>query len=158
MCISSSPRATVRCLRDREHVRQADRLGRPQLPEHQHRQLHVGQRERRSVVAGEDLDLTKLLSLLRARKVFRQTKILYPTWESSCVLRLLMSVSNKSCHQGNGDVLPGGTFRINHSAPSMKMNGLDQPDLPYQLGRFTDEDSNRPDQAVLLSRVFRATA
>ena len=30
-------------------------------------------------VAGEDLDLTKLLSLLRARKVFRQTKILYPT-------------------------------------------------------------------------------
>ena len=30
-------------------------------------------------MAGEDLDLTKLLSLLRARKVFRQTKILYPT-------------------------------------------------------------------------------
>lgn len=54
-------------------------------------------------------------------------------------LRLLMSVSNKSCHQGNSDPRPGGTFRINHSAPSMKMNGLDQPDLPYQLGRFVQQ-------------------
>jgi len=54
-------------------------------------------------------------------------------------LRLLMSVSNKSCHQGNSDPRPGGAFRINHSAPSMKMNGLDQPDLPYQLGRFVEQ-------------------
>jgi len=54
-------------------------------------------------------------------------------------VRLLMSVSNKSCHQGNSDPRPGGTFRINHSAPSMKMNGLDQPDLPYQLGRFVEQ-------------------
>lgn len=54
-------------------------------------------------------------------------------------MRLLMSVSNKSCHQGNADPRPGGTFRINHSAPSMKMNGLDQPDLPYQLGRFVEQ-------------------
>lgn len=54
-------------------------------------------------------------------------------------LRLLMSVSNKSCHQGNSDPRPGGTFRINHSAPSMKMNGLDKPDLPYQLGRFVQQ-------------------
>ncbi|MCX6898161.1 MAG: twin-arginine translocation signal domain-containing protein [Verrucomicrobia bacterium] len=54
-------------------------------------------------------------------------------------LRLLMSVSNKSCHQGNADPRPGGTFRINHSAPSMKMNGLNQPDLPYQLGRFCQQ-------------------
>lgn len=54
-------------------------------------------------------------------------------------LRLLMSVSNKSCHQGNSDPRPGGTFRINHSAPSMKMNGLDQPDLPFQLGRFVEQ-------------------
>jgi hypothetical protein len=54
-------------------------------------------------------------------------------------LRLLMSVSNKSCHQGNSDPRPGGTFRINHSAPSMKMNGLDKPDLPYQLGRFVEQ-------------------
>jgi hypothetical protein len=222
-------------------------------------------------VAGEDMDLTKLLSLLRARKVFRQTKILFPTngvppfspdtvWDfedlrkrlgvevvkidfrelsgemgrllgdqaerqraekaatelirkadrlflhegfvvrsmifdrcirnlmarhgcnaftidcfefcpsllpqkwmvvpclqhalfgnegiaSSCeadlgillAVRLLMSVSNRSCHQGNSDPRPGGTFSINHSAPSMKMNGLDQPDLPYQLGRFVEQ-------------------
>ncbi|MFC1597242.1 hypothetical protein ACFL5Q_04805 [Planctomycetota bacterium] len=54
-------------------------------------------------------------------------------------VRLLMSVSNKSCHQGNSDPRPGGTFRINHSAPSMKMNGLDQPGLPYQLGRFVEQ-------------------
>lgn len=54
-------------------------------------------------------------------------------------VRMLMSVSNKSCHQGNSDPRPGGTFRINHSAPSMKMNGLDRPDLPYQLGRFVEQ-------------------
>ena len=54
-------------------------------------------------------------------------------------VRLLMSVSNKSCHQGNSDPRPGGTFCINHSAPSMKMNGLDQPGLPYQLGRFVEQ-------------------
>jgi hypothetical protein len=54
-------------------------------------------------------------------------------------LRLLMSVSNKSCHQGNSDPVGGGKFRINHSAPSMKMNGLNQPDLPYQLGRFVQQ-------------------
>ena len=30
-------------------------------------------------VAGEDIDLTKMLSLLRARKVFRLTTVLYPT-------------------------------------------------------------------------------
>lgn len=53
--------------------------------------------------------------------------------------RLLTSVSNKSCHQGNSDPRPGGTFRVNHSAPSLKMNGLDQPDLPFQLGRFVQQ-------------------
>lgn len=245
-------------------------------------------------VAGEDLDLTKLLSLLRARKVFRQTRILYPTdgvppfspdtvWDfddlqkrlgvtvvtvdyreltaemdrlladrdqgqlaeqaaaelvskadhlfldksfvwrsmmfdrclrnlmarygcnaftidcfefcpsllpqkwlvvpclqhalfgnegiaSSCeadlgillALRLLMSVSNKSCHQGNADALPGGTFRINHSAPSMKMNGLDQPDVPFQLGRFVEQGwgtkvvvdfMNNTEKTVTVARV-----
>ncbi|MCU0960635.1 MAG: hypothetical protein MUF48_11075 [Pirellulaceae bacterium] len=245
-------------------------------------------------VAGEDLDLTKLLSLLRARKVFRQTRILYPTdgvpsfspdtvfdfedlerrlgvtvvrmpfsemtaemerlladraegeraeqataelvakadrlyldkalvWRSMlfdrCIrnlmsrhgcnaftidcfefcpsllpqqwlvvpclqhalfgnegiasaceadlgillaLRLLMSVSNKSCHQGNGDALPGGTFRVNHSAPSMKMNGMDQPDVPYQLGRFVEQGwgtkvvvdfMNNAEKTVTVARV-----
>jgi len=77
-------------------------------------------------------------------------------------VRLLMSVSNKSCHQGNSDPTPGGTFRINHSAPSMKMNGLDQPDLPYQLGRFVQQGwgtkvvinfMNNEEKTVTVARV-----
>ncbi|MBM4088651.1 MAG: hypothetical protein FJ276_04370 [Planctomycetes bacterium] len=56
---------------------------------------------------------------------------------SLVTVRMLMSVARKSCHQGNGDPKDPTTFRINHSAPSLKMNGLDQPDLPFQLGRFT---------------------
>ena len=55
---------------------------------------------------------------------------------SLLAMRMLMSVSRKSCHQGNSDPRGEGTFRINHSLPSRKMNGYDQPDLPYQLGRF----------------------
>jgi hypothetical protein len=51
-------------------------------------------------------------------------------------MRMLMSVAQRSCHQGNSDPRGEGTFRINHSVPSLKMNGFDQPDLPYQLGRF----------------------
>lgn len=58
---------------------------------------------------------------------------------SLLAVRLLISVSNKSPHQGNGDPRGRDTFRINHSAPSMKMNGLDKPDLPYQLGRFVQQ-------------------
>jgi hypothetical protein len=54
-------------------------------------------------------------------------------------VRMLMSVSGKSCHQGNSDPHGRDTFHINHSAPSMKMNGMDQPDLPYQLGRFVQQ-------------------
>jgi len=54
-------------------------------------------------------------------------------------VRLLMSVSNKSSHMGNLDPeREGNTFRINHSVPGLKMNGYDQPDLPYQLGRFVE--------------------
>lgn len=76
--------------------------------------------------------------------------------------RLLMSVSNKSCHQGNADPRPGGCFRINHSAPSMKMNGLDKPDLPYQLGRFCQQGwgtkvvvdfMNNAEKTVTVARV-----
>jgi len=77
-------------------------------------------------------------------------------------LRMLMSVSNKSCHQGNSDPRPGGTFRINHSAPSMKMNGLDRPGLPYQLGRFVEQGwgtkavidfMNNEEKTVTVARV-----
>jgi len=57
---------------------------------------------------------------------------------SLLAMRMLMSVSGKSCHQGNSDPRPEDTFRINHSVPSMKMNGYDKPDVPYQLGRFTE--------------------
>jgi L-fucose isomerase-like protein len=55
---------------------------------------------------------------------------------SLLAMRLLMSVSGKSCHQGNSDPRTADAFSINHSVPSMKMNGFDQPDVPYQLGRF----------------------
>ncbi len=77
-------------------------------------------------------------------------------------VRLLMSVSNKSCHVGNADPRPGGTFRINHSAPSMKMNGMDKPDLPYQLGRFCQQGwgtkavidfMNNEEKTVTVARV-----
>ena len=57
---------------------------------------------------------------------------------SLLAMRMLMSVSGKSPHQGNTDPRPKDTFRINHSVPSMKMNGYDKPDVPYQLGRFTE--------------------
>lgn len=55
---------------------------------------------------------------------------------SLLAMRMLMSVAGKSCHQGNSDPRGPDTFRINHSVPSMKMNGYDQPDVPYELGRF----------------------
>jgi L-fucose isomerase-like protein len=81
---------------------------------------------------------------------------------SLLAVRLLMSVSNKSCHQGNGDPRGRDTFRINHSAPSMKMNGIDQPDLPYQLGRFVQQGwgtkavidfMNNKEKTVTVARV-----
>ncbi|MHB8898246.1 MAG: hypothetical protein ACYC6Y_05825 [Thermoguttaceae bacterium] len=58
---------------------------------------------------------------------------------SLLAVRMLMSVSGKSCHQGNSDPKGEGTFRINHSNPALKMNGFDRPDLPYQLGRFVSK-------------------
>ena len=81
---------------------------------------------------------------------------------SLLAVRLLMSVSGKSCHQGNSDPRSPDTFRINHSAPSMKMNGLDQPDLPYQLGRFVQQGwgtkavidfMNNQEKTVTVARV-----
>jgi L-fucose isomerase-like protein len=77
-------------------------------------------------------------------------------------MRLLMSVSNKSCHQGNADPKGEDAFLINHSAPSMKMNGLDKPDLPYQLGRFCEQGwgtkavidfMNNQEKTVTVARV-----
>ena len=51
-------------------------------------------------------------------------------------MRLLMSVSGKSSHLGNMFFEEGNLVQINHSAPGIKMNGFDQPGLPYKLGRF----------------------
>jgi hypothetical protein len=77
-------------------------------------------------------------------------------------VRLLMSVARKSCHQGNSDPETVDTFHINHSAPSMKMNGFDQPDLPYQLGRFVRQGwgtkavidfMNNKEKTVTVARV-----
>lgn len=58
---------------------------------------------------------------------------------SLLAMRMLMSVADRSCHQGNSDPKTADAFRINHSVPAMKMNGYDQPDLPYQLGRFVQK-------------------
>lgn len=53
-------------------------------------------------------------------------------------MRLLMSVSQKSSHLGNMFLRPGGVLAINHSAAGLRMNGYDQPQLPYKLGRFVE--------------------
>jgi len=87
---------------------------------------------------------------------------------SLLAIRMLMSVANKSCHQGNSDPGPDGTFTINHSSSSMKMAGFDQPDTPYQLGRFVSggwgtkvalnflqiaESMKPPEKTVTVARV-----
>jgi hypothetical protein len=86
---------------------------------------------------------------------------------SLLAMRMLMSVSRKSCHQGNSDPRGEGTFRINHSLPSRKMNGYDQPDLPYQLGRFVTSGwgtkvvvdfMNNDEKTVTVARVDPSAA
>ncbi len=81
---------------------------------------------------------------------------------SLLAMRLLMSVAERSCHEGNSDPREAGTFRINHSLPSMKMNGFDQPDIPYQLGRFVSlgwgtkvvvDFMNNTEKTVTVARV-----
>ncbi len=81
---------------------------------------------------------------------------------SLLAVRLLMSVSGKSCHQGNSDPRSEGAFRINHSNPALKMHGFDQPDLPYELGRFVSKGwgtkfavdfMNGPEKTVTVARV-----
>lgn len=53
-------------------------------------------------------------------------------------MHLLMSLSKKSSHLGNMFYRENGTMEINHSVPGIKMNGVDKPALPYQLGRFVE--------------------
>jgi hypothetical protein len=51
-------------------------------------------------------------------------------------MRLLMSVAKKSSHLGNMFLRQPNLLVVNHSAPGIRMNGFDEPGLPYQLGRF----------------------
>ena len=51
-------------------------------------------------------------------------------------MRLLMSVAKKSSHLGNMFLRQPNLLVINHSAPGIRMNGFNEPGLPYQLGRF----------------------
>jgi L-fucose isomerase-like protein len=53
-------------------------------------------------------------------------------------MHMLMSLSKKSSHLGNMFYKENGTMEINHSVPGIKMNGVDEPGLPYQLGRFVE--------------------
>lgn len=53
-------------------------------------------------------------------------------------MRLLMSIAQKSSHLGNVFLRSGGALGVNHSAPGLRMNGFDQPPLPYKLGRFVE--------------------
>jgi hypothetical protein len=52
--------------------------------------------------------------------------------------RLLLSVSGKSSHMGNMFEGKDDSVVVNHSAPGIRMNGFDQPGLPYKLGRFVE--------------------
>jgi len=53
-------------------------------------------------------------------------------------MHMLMSISKKSSHLGNMFYRDNGTMQVNHSVPGIKMNGIDKPGLPYQLGRFVE--------------------
>jgi hypothetical protein len=53
-------------------------------------------------------------------------------------MELLMSVSGKAPHLGNMFMENNESLHINHSVPGTRMNGFDEPPLPYQLGRFVE--------------------
>jgi len=53
-------------------------------------------------------------------------------------MHMLMSLSKKSSHMGNMFYRENGTMQVNHSVPGIKMNGVSEPALPYQLGRFVE--------------------
>lgn len=53
-------------------------------------------------------------------------------------MHMLMSLSKKSSHMGNMFYNGDGIMEVNHSVPGIKMNGIDKPPLPYQLGRFVE--------------------
>jgi len=49
-----------------------------------------------------------------------------------------MYLSNKSIYMGNPLVEENNILSIHHDVPGLKMKGLDQPDLPYEIVNFTD--------------------
>jgi hypothetical protein len=51
-------------------------------------------------------------------------------------MRLLMSIAKKSSHLGNMFLREPNILVVNHSTPGIRMNGFDEPGLPYQLGHF----------------------
>jgi L-fucose isomerase-like protein len=53
-------------------------------------------------------------------------------------MELLMSLSGKSPHLGNMFMEKNESLQINHSVPGIRMNGFNEPPLPYQLGRFVE--------------------
>jgi L-fucose isomerase-like protein len=53
-------------------------------------------------------------------------------------MELLMSLSGKSPHLGNMFMEKNDSMQINHSVPGTRMNGFNEPPLPYQLGRFVE--------------------
>ena len=77
-------------------------------------------------------------------------------------MRLLMSVAGKSSHLGNMFFREGKILEINHSAPGIRMNGFDQPGMPYKLGRFVQSGwgtkavvdfMQNPEKRVTVSRM-----
>ena len=77
-------------------------------------------------------------------------------------MQLLMSVSGKSSHLGNMFFRDGKVLEVNHSAPGIKMNGFDQPGMPYKLGRFVQSGwgtkavvdfMQNPEKRVTVARI-----
>jgi len=50
---------------------------------------------------------------------------------------ILMYLSKKSAFMGNPSFVDEKTIKVVHSVPGLKMNGFDQPDMPYELWHFT---------------------
>lgn len=53
-------------------------------------------------------------------------------------MHLLMNLSDKSSHLGNMFRREKGVMEINHSVPGIRMHGISEAPLKYQLGRFVE--------------------
>ena len=77
-------------------------------------------------------------------------------------MRMLLSVSGKSCHMGNTYKRGTDSFVVEHASPAIKMNGFDHPGVPYQLGHFVSKGwgtkvivdfKNNGEKTVTVARV-----